>query len=178
MHHAFGHSSTSILASSAMAGKYSWIGHALLGCHWLGWLMRPAHVDEPPTAGCQPTNWLREPTEKGRGGPALREPEPKSNGFRLMRLLNPDLYTHTRRHGYKHTQKLGTLPSAAFSIEWMGVIWEGAINTATSFPGPSPSCSKCIIPTQSLHFSSPLFLRLTLVSPISPSPHLISFHFI
>ena len=52
-----------------------------------------------------------------RGGPALSELEPKSNGFRLMRLLNPDLYTHTRIHGYKHAQKLGTLPSAAFSIE-------------------------------------------------------------
>lgn len=42
VHHAFGHSTTYTPASSAMAGKYSWIGHALLGCHWLGWLMRPA----------------------------------------------------------------------------------------------------------------------------------------
>lgn len=97
-----------------MAGKYSWIGYALLGCHWLGWLMMAAHVDEPQTAGCQPTNWLPELTERSKAAAAARIQQSE-----VVLLLNRDLYTHLwLLQTHAHTI---LMPFAAFSIERMKI---------------------------------------------------------
>lgn len=155
-----GTSTPGLPASSAMAGKYSWIGYALLGCHWLGWLMRPANMDEPPTAGCQPTNWVHEPPREGRSWTSWSQSQ---MGFSYSYCWKQTfIHTHTRTH-----RNPGMLPYAAFPIEWIGATWEGAINNATSFPGQSATWSKC---------GTPEWLPPSLPSPLSmhlpniPSP--------
>lgn len=110
VHCAFGHSPTTTPASSATAEKYSWIGYTLLGCHWLGWLMRTAHVDEPPTAGCHLTNWV---CVVQREGWSFTDWNQIQRGFSWSYYWM-QTFTHTN----KQTNP-GMLPFAAFLLnEW------------------------------------------------------------
>lgn len=182
VHRAFGHSPTTLpLPSSATAGKYSWIGYALLGCHWLGWLMRPAHVDEPPTAGCQPTNRAREPPGEGRSGAGQAGAKVEWVSAKAIAVHRP---LHTHKH--KHTQFQACCHLLHFLLNEWGATWEGAINKATSFPGLSASCSKWIIPVrlpppllspQSPHLPNIYSLLFSLFTPHSAF-HYFSFYLI
>lgn len=164
MHGAFGHS---LAAPPVSSSKYSWIGYALLVCHWCGWFMIPAHVDERRTAGCQPASWT---TGVMGGGGNLCGPHTNVTTLTQARCHLPHILLNKRR------------------------LRELTINTVTSFLGPPASCSKyihiqyiffsvvtsspSITPVILAHFSHVCRKSPGCVLSFSPLSYFITLHFI